>query len=140
MVANEGGVKLMVSLLDSAHVSLRNEALIALNLLAVLGEEIGTSLAEDNVVGGVWGVVSASDSSPELVSNAMTFLLQLHNTGIYTQQYCVCVCVGMTAVGVGEKLMGLDGWTEKLQTLSQHTSESVSEIAKQLTKISLEQT
>ena len=94
MVANEGGVKLMVSLLDSAHVSLRNEALIALNLLAVLGEEIGTSLAEDAVVGGVWGVVSASDSSPELVSNAMIFLLQLHNTGryIHTTILCMCVC------------------------------------------------
>ena len=79
MVISEGGVKLIASLLDSAHLSLRNEALLALNLLAVVKDdgEFKTSLTDEVVVGGVWGVVSAGDSSPELVSNALTFLVLL---------------------------------------------------------------
>ena len=79
VVISEGGVKLIVSLLDSAHLSLRNEALLALNLLAVVKEdgEFRTALTDEVVVGGVWGVVSAGDSSPELVSNALTFLVLL---------------------------------------------------------------
>ena len=83
VVISEGGVKLIASLLDSAHLSLRNEALVAVNLLAVMreGEEVGAALTEEVVVGGVWGVVSASDSSPELVSNALTFLVQLTDRG-----------------------------------------------------------
>ena len=89
-VISEGGVKLIVSLLDSAHLSLRNEALIALNLLA--GAELaGDALTEGDVMGGVWGVVLASDSSPELVSNAMTFLLQLHKKGVCSVQLDSCV-------------------------------------------------
>ena len=35
-VAAEGGVKLIISLLNSGHILLRNEALIALSLFAVL--------------------------------------------------------------------------------------------------------
>ena len=88
VVISEGGVKLIASLLDSAHLSLRNEALLALNLLAVVKEdgEFRTALTDEVVVGGVWGVVSAGDSSPELVSNALTFLVLLAEkqwTGIY---------------------------------------------------------
>ena len=91
VIISEGGVKLMASLLDSAHLSLRNEALLALNLLACVKEEEGefrAALMDEVVVGGVWGVVSASDSSPELVSNAITFLVQLtqrHWTGRYRE-------------------------------------------------------
>ena len=83
VVISEGGVKLIASLLDSTHLSLRNEALVAVNMLAVVreGEEAAAALTDEVVVGGVWGVVSASDSSPELVSNALTFLLQLTDRG-----------------------------------------------------------
>ena len=71
----------MASLLESEHVLLRNEALVALNLLATLrdgeGDEITASLLEEAVLLGVWGVVSSVDSSPELLANALTFLQQL---------------------------------------------------------------
>ncbi|CAI8023454.1 Rap1 GTPase-GDP dissociation stimulator 1-A [Geodia barretti] len=122
VVISEGGVKLIASLLDSAHLSLRNEALLALNLLAVVKDdgEFKTSLTDEVVVGGVWGVVSAGDSSPELVSNALTFLVLLAE-----KQW---------TAEVREKLVMLEGLTDKLDSLTQNDSQTVSDLAKQLAK------
>lgn len=91
-VVSEGGVKLMTSLLDSDHMLLRNEALVALNLLAALrgGEEetaiMSASLTEEAVLLGVWGVIANANSSHQLLANALTLLLQLAqlDSGIYT--------------------------------------------------------
>lgn len=83
-VLSEGGIKLIISLLESEHVLLCNEALVALNLLAVLGADEGEEdidpLGEDVVLSGVWGVVGSDDSSPELLINALNFLHQLSQT------------------------------------------------------------
>ena len=87
MVVSEGGVKLMSSLLDSEHMLLKNEALVAFNLLAVTlgdGEHaaiVFDALTASEVVGGVGGVVSSVDSSPELLANALTLMKRLAQSG-----------------------------------------------------------
>ena len=89
-VVSGGGVKLIAALLESEHVLLRNEALVALNLLAVLGEgeggeEATAPLTEEVVMSGVCGVVASDESSPELLTNALNFLVQLaqsHTAGL----------------------------------------------------------
>ena len=93
-IISEEGVKLMASLLESEHVLLQNEALVALNLLATIrdggGDEITVSLSEETVLLGVWGVVSNVDSSTEILANALTFLQQLmqSDTGTNTTHVC----------------------------------------------------
>jgi hypothetical protein len=128
-IISEGGVNLMASLLESEHVLLRNEALVALNLLATLrdgeGDEITASLLEEAVLLGVWGVVSSVDSSPELLANALTFLQQL------TQSQ---------TANVSERLCSLDGFVERMKVLSQHSNEAIRDKAKELTQISLDPT
>jgi hypothetical protein len=120
-IISEGGVNLMASLLESEHVLLRNEALVALNLLATLrdgeGDEITASLLEEAVLLGVWGVVSSVDSSPELLANALTFLQQL------TQSQ---------TANVSERLCSLDGFVERMKVLSQHSNEAIRDKAKEL--------
>lgn len=79
----------MASLLESEHMLLRNEGLVAFNLLAMLGEEtaaVSASLSEEVVLLGVWRIASSDDSSPELLANALTLLLQLtqSDTGAYS--------------------------------------------------------
>lgn len=104
-VVSEGGVKLMASLLDSEHALLRNEALVALNLLAALrGSEdematVTASLTEEAVLVGVGKTITNADSSPQLLANTLTLLLLLtqldsgtllaHTNNISTQ--CVVV-------------------------------------------------
>lgn len=83
----------MASLLESEHMLLRNEGLVAFNLLAVLGEEtaaVSASLSEEVVLLGVWRIASSDDSSPELLANALTLLLQLtqSDTGALTYSTC----------------------------------------------------
>jgi hypothetical protein len=129
VVVGEGGVKLAVSLLDPGHQeSLKNEALVALTLLAVAregegGREVGAALADEVVLGRVWGVVSDNETSPEVVSNGLTFLLQLAKLH--------------PAANVGEKLGALDGFADKIKGLSQHSSDAVSNLASQLTSLVL---
>ena len=80
VIVKEGGVNMIVSLLRIDHVSLQNESLIALNLLAVArdgGESLAPSLTEETVLSAVWGVVSNTNTSPEMLTNALTLLLQL---------------------------------------------------------------
>lgn len=86
-VVSEGGVKLISCLLQSEHVSMKNESLIALNLLAMIqsGDEIMTNtLCDSTVLDRVWDVITNENSSPELITNSLTFLLQLNTQGIYT--------------------------------------------------------
>ena len=150
-VVSEGGVKLMASLLESEHVLLRNEVLISLNLLALLGEGQGgeegyeAALTAEEVVHGVWGVVSNTDSSPELLTNALILLLQLtkpghipythDKNGLMLTPYALCTD------GIRQKLCTLDGFIARMKALCQHNSEAVTDKAKQLTtQLSLEHT
>ena len=159
-VISEGGVKLMASLLESEHVLLQNEALVALNLLATIrGDEITVSLSEEAVLLGVWGVVSNGDSSTELLANALTFLHQLMQSDIganvhvsantYTAHVCINAglivqsCVSLPTyclANVSEKLRSLDGFVERMKVLSQHSNEAVRDKAKELIQTSLDPT